>query len=121
MTPKPKTARRVRAPPENRFKNPRTPLPLALDCRSCTWDQLTPGIGKLAPNWYKQMIAMVNRTLFRRSGTLKMFERRRSTDELYRFWCWLPAAGGGTLKGRSTTVTVPPAASMAALADAENP
>src|SRR5664280_1070479 len=121
MTPSPKTARRVKAPPENRFKNPSTPLDDAFDCSKATCDQLTPGMGKLAPNWYRQIIAMVNRTLLRRSGTRKMFERRRSTDEPYRFWCWLPAAGGRTLKGRSTTVTVPPAASMAALADAEKP
>src|SRR5487761_2529670 len=49
------------------------------------------------------MIAMVKRTLLRRSATRKMFARRFSTLETYRFWCWLPAAGrleGGARRRR---------------------
>src|SRR5579872_4467666 len=82
MTPRPKTARRVSAPPEKRLRKPSTPLAPALDCRSWTWDQLTPGMGRLAPSWYRQMIETVNRTLLRRSATRKMFASLRSTSDL---------------------------------------
>ena len=66
-------ARRTSAPPENRFRKPRTPDELALACRVWSCAQLTPGTGTLAPIWYTAMITnRVNRTLLRRSGTLKM-------------------------------------------------
>ena len=39
-----------------------------------------PGTGRWAPSRYSTMMARVNRTLFRRSGTLKMFFRLVSTE-----------------------------------------
>ena len=40
--------------------------------------------GRATPNRYRAIIRSVNRILFRRSGTLKMFFRLESTAELLR-------------------------------------
>src|ERR1700733_113455 len=78
MTPRPKTARRTRAPPLKRLRKPSTPDAEAELSRLCKRDQLTPGTGTLAPIWYRAMMASVKMTLFRRSGTLKMLASRES-------------------------------------------
>src|ERR1700722_19075521 len=78
MTPRPKTARRTRAPPLKRLRKPSTPEAEAELSRDCNFAQLTPGTGTLAPIWYRAMMASVKMTLFRRSGTLKMLASRES-------------------------------------------
>src|SRR5271169_3554844 len=78
MTPRPKTARRTRAPPLKRFRKPSTPDAEAELSSPCRRAQLTPGTGTLAPIWYRAMTASVKTTLLRRSGTLKMLASRES-------------------------------------------
>ena len=51
ITPRPKMASRVSAPPENRFKNPRTPDAPAFAWSNCTCAYETPGTGMFAPSW----------------------------------------------------------------------
>ena len=78
MTPRPKTARRTRAPPLKRLRNPSTPEAEAWLSSPCRRAQLTPGTGTFAPIWYRAMTASVKTTLLRRSGTLKMLASRES-------------------------------------------
>src|ERR1700721_3229997 len=78
MTPRPKTARRTRAPPLKRLRKPSTPEAEAELSRDCNFDQLTPGTGTFAPIWYRAMMASVKMTLFRRSGTRKILASRES-------------------------------------------
>src|SRR6202012_2219640 len=78
MTPRPKTARRTRAPPLKRLRKPSTPDAEAELSRLCSLDQLTPGTGRFAPIWYRAMMASVKTTLLRRSGTLKILASRES-------------------------------------------
>ena len=51
MTPRPKTARRTKAPPLKRFKKPSTPDEDAWLSRLWSRAQLTPGTGTFAPIW----------------------------------------------------------------------
>src|SRR5579884_2298058 len=78
MIPSPKTAKRVRAPPENRLRKLSTP-PLD-EALSSDWSCLKsiPGMGTQDPSRYTRMITTVNRILFRRSGTLNMFFKLES-------------------------------------------
>src|SRR5271156_628975 len=101
MMPSPKTAIRVRAPPENRLRNPSTPDDLDAASSCWTLEKLTNGTGTLAPNWYRAMMVSVKRTFFRRSGIRKMLARLASMGLLdaavgrcYRLVRALPWAGG---------------------------
>src|SRR5579875_4061795 len=75
MIPRPKTAILVRAPPEERDRNPTTPAWLEVASSDCTWLQLMPGQGMFEPKRYTAMMKTVKRTLLRRSGTRNMFAR----------------------------------------------
>ena len=134
MMPKAKIANEENAPPENKFKKPRAPCSRA-DSRNCrTARSSIPGTRICAPRRYKSTIIKVNKILFRRSGTLKMFFRFDSTwvprvltrcdnrsARYQRLVNWLPLAAGRTLYGNGMMVTEPPAASMAACAALETP
>src|SRR5436305_8878306 len=101
MIPSPKTANRVRAPPENRLRKPRIPPALACCSSCCTALKLMPGTGTFAPNWYSEMMSRVKRTLFRRSGTLNMFLRLESMEAPRPANC--SAVGQGVALRRRTT------------------
>src|SRR5436853_6366041 len=101
MIPSPKTAKRVRAPPEKRLRNPRIPPALACCSSCCTALKLMPGTGTFAPNWYREMMSRVKRTLFRRSGTLDMFLRLESMKAPRPANC--SAVGQGVALGRRAT------------------
>src|SRR5580704_2556470 len=125
MLPRPNTAIRVRAPPENRLRNPSTPEDFEAAVSWATFEKLTNGTGTLAPNWYRAMMVRVKRTFLRRSGIRKMLARLASMGLLdaavgrcYRLVRALPWAGGRPWpNGRGTTVTDPPAAVIEAWAD----
>ena len=82
MIPRAKMAKLVMAPPENRVRKPSTPLWLASLRSVLSAPVSMPGTGRCAPNRYSTIIRIVNNTLLRRSGTLKMLRRLESTEEL---------------------------------------
>ncbi len=51
MIPRPRTAARASAPPENKLRNPRIPEPFDAFEIFSMFCRLTPGTGMLAPNW----------------------------------------------------------------------
>src|SRR5450432_180937 len=127
MIPRPNTAMRVRAPPENRLRKPRTPDDFDAAVSWATLEKLTKGTGTLAPNWYRAMMVSVKMTFLRRSGIRKMLARLESmglldaaVGRLYRLVRALPCAGGRPWpNGSGTTVMDPPAPVMVASADLE--
>src|ERR1700722_11433148 len=127
MIPRPNTAMRVSAPPENRLRNPSTPDDLEAASSCWTFEKLTKGTGTLAPNWYRAMMVSVKTTFLRRSGMRKMLAKLASMGLLdaaggrrYRLVRGLPCAGGRSWpNGSGPTVIEPPAAVMAASADLE--
>src|SRR5450432_226907 len=120
MIPRPNTAMRVRAPPENRLRKPRTPDDFDAAVSWATLEKLTKGTGTLAPNWYRAMMVSVKMTFLRRSGIRKMLARLESmglldaaVGRLYRLVRALPCAGGRPWpNGSGTTVMDPPAPVM---------
>src|SRR5688572_14064582 len=74
MIPSPKTANRVRAPPEKRLRKPSTPPFSAASVSRCTCSKSMPGTGTWAPKRYRMITNSVNRILFRRSGTRNIFK-----------------------------------------------
>src|SRR3954470_9931202 len=80
MMPSAKIEKLLNAPPENRFKKPSAPPPWATSrsCWTAYWS--TPGTWMWTPTRYRPIIAIVNSTLLRRSGTLNTFFTFASTD-----------------------------------------
>src|SRR4051794_577433 len=88
MMPSPKMANRVSAPPEKRFRKPRTPPRSEAAVSSSTAWKSTPGVGMWAPKRYRAMTARVKRIFPRRSGILNMFFTLENT------WCSSSCGGG---------------------------
>ena len=84
MMPSAKMANWVSAPPENRFKNPSTPLLSADDFSCFTASKSIPGTGICVPSRNRPITARVNKILFRSSGTLNMFLKLESTRASFR-------------------------------------
>ena len=73
MIPKAKMEKLPNAPPENKFKNPSAPCESEASRNWRTACASIPGARSADPKRYKAIIAKVNKTLLRRSSTLKMF------------------------------------------------
>src|ERR687889_251396 len=103
MIPSPKMAKRVRAPPENRARNPSTPPSRDWSSSCCTASKSTPGVGTCDPNRYSAITRSVKRILFRRSGTRNTFFKLESTWQLLgrRVSARLPVGEGVPLGGRT--------------------